>query len=143
VYFDAHDPPAAALDHINPRYQPSFDAVANAYRAGVSIAVGADTRHGPFNLVFELLCLQRCGVSNEDLLLAATRRGAEVCGRQDELGTLEVGKLADVVVVDGNPLEDIQALRDVKFVFKDGQLVKLPDLPPETSNRLATAGPVY
>jgi imidazolonepropionase-like amidohydrolase len=51
--------------------------------------------------------------------------------------------LADVVVVAGNPLEDIQALRDVKFVFKGGQLVKLPDLPPETSNRLATVGPVY
>jgi imidazolonepropionase-like amidohydrolase len=143
VYFDAHDPPAEALDRINPRYQPSFEAVAKAYRAGVPIVVGADTRHGPFNLVFELLCLKKCGLSNEDLLLAATRRGAEVCGLQEELGTLEAGKLADIVVVERNPLEDIEALRGVKLVFKGGQVVTLPDLAPETSKQLATAGPVY
>jgi len=143
VYFDAHDPPVDALDRINPRYLPSFEAVAKTYRAGVPIAVGADTRHGPCNLVFELLCLERCGLSNEDLLLAATRRGAEVCGLQDEVGTLEAGKLADIVVIDGNPLEDIQALRKIRLVLKGGQPVTLPELSPEISNRLATAGPVY
>jgi imidazolonepropionase-like amidohydrolase len=143
VYFDAHDPPADALDRINPRYQSSFKAVGNAYRAGVPIAVGADTRHGPCNLVFELLCLQKCGLSSEDVLLAATRRGAEVCGLQDELGTLEVGKLADILVVAENPLENIEALRAVELVLKGGQAVRLPELSAETSRPSATAGPVY
>jgi imidazolonepropionase-like amidohydrolase len=143
VYFDAHDPPPEALDRIHPRYQPSFEAVAGLHRAGVPIAVGADTRHGPHNLVFELLCLQRCGLSNEDLLLAATRRGAEVCGLEDELGTLESGKLADVLVVKRNPLEDVQALREVDLVIKAGEVVQLPDVTPEAPARSATAGPVY
>ena len=76
VYFDAHDPPPEVLEQIPPRYQPSFAAIAGLYQSGVPIAAGADTRHGPNTLVFELLCLQRCGLSNEDLLLAVTRRAA-------------------------------------------------------------------
>jgi imidazolonepropionase-like amidohydrolase len=143
VYFDAHDPPPEALDNIHPRYQPSFEGIGKAYRAGVPIVVGADTRHGPNNLVFELLCLRKCGLSNEDLLLAATRRAAEVCGLHEEIGTLETGKLADVVIVDGNPLDDVEALRNVKLVLKGGQRVELPEIAPETPKRLATAGPIY
>jgi imidazolonepropionase-like amidohydrolase len=143
VYFDAHDPPPEALERIPARYQPTFTAVANLYHSGVPIAAGADTRHGPHNLVFELLCLQQCGLSNEDLLLAVTRRAAAVCGLQDELGALEVGKLADILVVGRNPIEDVQALRDVQLVFKGGELVRLPELTPETTVRSAVAGAVY
>ena len=50
----------------------------------------------------------------------ATRRGAEVLKREKDLGTIEAGKLADVIVVEGNPLERISALRNVKLVFKGG-----------------------
>jgi adenine deaminase len=55
-----------------------------------------------------------------DTLIAATRNGAEMLGLGDVLGTVEVGKLADLVVIDGNPLENISNIRNVKMVFKDG-----------------------
>ena len=56
-------------------------------------------------------------------LVAATRNGAAVCGVGDELGTIEVGKLADLIVVGGNPLEDIQNVRQLKLVLKEGVVV--------------------
>ena len=56
-------------------------------------------------------------------LLAATRDGAAICGVGHELGTIEVGKRADLIVVGGNPLEDIQNVRQLKLVLKDGVVV--------------------
>lgn len=52
--------------------------------------------------------------------MAATRNGAEMLGMEDELGTIEEGKLADVIVVAGNPLADIEALKRVYAVIKGG-----------------------
>jgi imidazolonepropionase-like amidohydrolase len=55
-----------------------------------------------------------------DAIVSATRRGAELLKKDRELGTIEQGKVADVIVVDGNPLERISSLRNVKMVFKNG-----------------------
>jgi hypothetical protein len=55
-----------------------------------------------------------------DTLIAATRNAAELCGVDNLLGTVEEGKLADLVVVAENPLENISNIRKVKMVFKDG-----------------------
>jgi imidazolonepropionase-like amidohydrolase len=55
--------------------------------------------------------------------LAATRYAAEVCGVGHDLGTVEVGKLADLIVVRRNPLQDIHNLRALELVFKAGRLV--------------------
>ena len=55
--------------------------------------------------------------------MAATRNGAAVCGVGDQLGTIEVGKLADLIVVGGNPLEDIQNVRQLRLVLKEGVVV--------------------
>ena len=143
VYFDTHVPAPDALDHIHPRYQPSFEATGRSYKAGTPIAAGADTRHANYNLVFELQCLLKCGLTTEDALLAATRRGAEVCRLKDSLGTLEPGKLADVLVVKGNPLEDVTALANVVRVYKEGRLVDVPAEVPVRSSEGPKAGPVY
>lgn len=143
VYFDDHDPPADVLDRIHPRYQPSFEAVGKLYHAGVPIAVGADTRHGPFNLLFELRCLQKCGLSNEDLLMAATVRGSEIAGLDDQIGRLEAGKVADILVLRRNPLEDLDALTEVQLVVQSGKVIDLPDFQPEQALHQAMAGPVY
>jgi imidazolonepropionase-like amidohydrolase len=143
VYFDDHDPPADALDRIPPRYQPSFEAVSKLHAAGVPIAVGADTRHGPYNLLFELRCLQKCGLSNEDLLKAATVRGAEVSQLADEIGSIEAGKCADLVVLRDDPLKDLEALRTVQTVIKGGAIVDLPEFESEKSLRAGAGGPVY
>ncbi len=65
----------------------------------------------------------RDGATPWQTLLAATRHGAEVCGVGAELGTVEVGKLADLIVVGANPLEDITNVRRLQLVLKEGRVV--------------------
>jgi imidazolonepropionase-like amidohydrolase len=87
-------------------------------RSGVRFAVGTDSMHGL--MAFELETLVRFGVTLRDALLAATRGGAEACRVDGEVGTLEPGKRADLIAVDGDPLADITALRRVALVMKNG-----------------------
>ena len=58
------------------------------------------------------------------IITAATQNGAHVCGLGDELGTLEAGKIADILVVAGDPLEDMQALTVVQMVVHDGVIIR-------------------
>ena len=74
----------------------------------------------------ELELLQTAGLSPLEVLQAATGHAAHVCGQGDTLGTLEKGKLADLIVVSGNPLDDLNALNSVSYVVKDGELVFSP-----------------
>ena len=87
-------------------------------KSGVRFAVGTDSMHG--QMAFELETLVRFGVSPGEALLAATRRGAEACRVEREVGTLEPGKRADLIAVEGNPLRDIAEMRRVVFVMTDG-----------------------
>ena len=86
--------------------------------SGVRFAAGTDSMHGL--MAYELETLVRLGVSPADALLAGTRRGAEACRIDRETGTLEPGKRADLIAVDGDPLADITAMRRVTLVMKDG-----------------------
>jgi imidazolonepropionase-like amidohydrolase len=63
------------------------------------------------------------GMSPAQVIQAGTRTAAEHLGRSDELGTLEAGKLADLIVVEGDPLESISVLRTPWVVMKEGQIV--------------------
>jgi imidazolonepropionase-like amidohydrolase len=94
-----------------------------AVEAGVNIAAGTDAGT-PFNphdgLVDELVTMVRIGLSPSRALLSATRDGAFNAGLLDVTGTLEVGKAADLIVVDGNPVDDIHALRGIVLVAKSG-----------------------
>ena len=65
----------------------------------------------------------RDGATPWQTLMAATRHGAEVCGVGAELGTVEVGKLADLILVGANPLEDITNVRQLQLVLKEGRIV--------------------
>ncbi len=67
-----------------------------------------------------------CGVSNKFALYTATKRNAEIARIDDVTGTVEVGKCADLIVTDGNPLEDLTTLRDVKMVMARGNLIRDP-----------------
>lgn len=87
--------------------------------SGVRLAVGTDSMHGL--LAFELAKLVEFGVSPRDALLAATRGGARACRVDGETGTLEPGKLADLIAVRGDPLADIAAMERVEFVMKGGR----------------------
>jgi imidazolonepropionase-like amidohydrolase len=59
-----------------------------------------------------------------DVLRAATINAADLLGLSDRLGTLEAGKLADIIAVPGNPLDDVKTLRQARFVMKGGQVIK-------------------
>jgi imidazolonepropionase-like amidohydrolase len=102
-------------------HRESFRA---AYEAGVNIAMGTDsgvTPHGE-NLR-ELQLMAEAGMRPEDVLVATTRRAAELMRLDGELGTIEAGKRADLVVVDGDPF-DFSTLRErIVAVWKDGQPV--------------------
>jgi len=87
-------------------------------RSGVRLSVGTDSMHGL--LPFEIACLVRWGMSNADALLAGTRWAAECCRIEDRTGTLENGKLADLISLRGNPLEEIGALEQVNLIMKGG-----------------------
>jgi imidazolonepropionase-like amidohydrolase len=73
--------------------------------------------------VREMELLLAAGLSPLEVIEAGTRHAAQVCGQGSELGTLQPGKLADIIIVDGNPLEDMTVLEQVKLVIKEGQVV--------------------
>ena len=102
-----------------------------AYKAGVRMAIGTDYG-GPEifpmggNAVELELRVKLLGAKEMDVILQATKIAAEALGLEDKIGTLEKGKLADVIVVNGNPLKDITVLRDVsniRIVMKEGSIV--------------------
>jgi len=119
----ASDP--EALEKQRAGYELGRENLAKLIAAGAPIAMGTDkgTRlnfHESGNHVRELEIFTELGMTPMEAIVSATRRGAELLGMEDEFGTIEAGKLADVIVVDGDPLEDIWALREVDLVFKEG-----------------------
>ncbi|MFH0825852.1 MAG: amidohydrolase family protein, partial [Pseudomonadota bacterium] len=90
---------------------------------GIKIAVGTDGRHGV--MADNLAKLVEFGLPAMDVIIAATKTGAEVCAAREKLGTLEVGKFADILIVKGDPLNDIKALKNLRLVMKDGNIVKM------------------
>jgi imidazolonepropionase-like amidohydrolase len=98
-----------------------------AMRKGVKIAFGTDVgayEHG--TSAKEFVRMVDYGMKPIDAIRSATVRGAELLRMEDEIGTIEPGKFADVIAVEGNPLEDIGALGRVTFVMKAGQVYKSP-----------------
>jgi imidazolonepropionase-like amidohydrolase len=93
---------------------------------GVSIVSGTDA--GVYGVPFgrpwrEIELLSRSGLSNFESLRAATSKAADCLGIADRVGTLEPGKQADLIAIDGNPLEDLQVLSKIKLVMKAGEIV--------------------
>jgi hypothetical protein len=91
-------------------------------QAGGRVGVGSHGQLQGLGYHWELWSIQSGGMSNHDALRAATILGAEAIGLKNELGTLEVGKLADLVVLDGNPLENIRNTNTIRYVMKNGRL---------------------
>jgi len=107
-----------------------------ALAAGVKMALGSDIRPLKEAALLELGLWVKDGATPWQALLAATRHAAELCGAGADLGTVEPGKLADLIVVAANPLEDITNLRRLLLVFKEGRIVS--DKRPEDARRHAS-----
>ena len=107
---------------VGPQMQ---DMLRIAWEGGVNIAFGTDTgvsKHG--ENAQEFIYMIKAGMSEQDAIKAATSVAAKHIEMGDKIGTLEEGKYADLIAVDGNPLKDIEELLDVDFVMKGGVVYK-------------------
>lgn len=105
-----------------------FECVALARKGGVKIAMGSDSG-GPLHtqdmiaLELELMVKSGASLSNMEAIQASTSRAAEALGAANDLGSIQPGKYADIVVLNADPLADLGALRQIAFVMKDGKVV--------------------
>jgi imidazolonepropionase-like amidohydrolase len=119
------------LDAFKRELDVAGKALSKAYREGIKIMAGTDS--GQTSVPYgewharELEHLKNyLGMSSMDAVIAGTRNGAFAMGMEDDVGTLEVGKFADILVVDGDPLQDITVLQDkarLKIIMKGGEVV--------------------
>jgi imidazolonepropionase-like amidohydrolase len=114
--------PPNLRERANQRRQVHLQAFKAALAAGVRIASGAD--HSPLaeTAFLEIELLVRCGMTPMQAIIAATRTSTEAATAGNDLGTVEVGKLADLLVVGADPLSSIHNLRKTIMVFKEGKL---------------------
>jgi imidazolonepropionase-like amidohydrolase len=107
---------------IGPQIQATFG---KAYKAGVKIAFGTDAgvfRHGRNGAEFEYMV--EAGMPPMAAIQSATVVAAELLGIREQIGSLEAGKMADIVAVNDNPLQNIRTLQQVTFVMKNGVIYK-------------------
>lgn len=101
------------------------DAFGRAHAAGVKVAFGTDVGVGDHGTnALEFVYMHEAGMSLEDCLKTATVNAADLIGVSDRLGTLEPGKIADLVALDSDPMRDATAYQRVVFVMKDGVVYK-------------------
>jgi imidazolonepropionase-like amidohydrolase len=96
--------------------------------AGGNVALGTDYAGytTPFQLgtpIREVELMLEAGMSPLQILVAATQNAARACNLESEIGTLEPGKRADILVVEGDPLQDVQAVTQIRWVLRDGVVI--------------------
>lgn len=120
--------PAHVLSKAKDAYAKHQESISKAYHAGVKIAMGTDAGVMPHGTnLRELELMRHIGMSPKEAVLATTKVAAECLEWQERLGTIEPGKLADIVIWNCNPLEDLRALENndnAVFVMKDGKVIK-------------------
>lgn len=104
----------------------SKENLAKAYRAGVKIGTGTDADNPHASIAKECELLTEIGMSNMEALQSATITAAEILHLDKDFGTVETGKIADLVLLDKNPLDDIRNLGSATRVFKGGEEMQLP-----------------
>jgi imidazolonepropionase-like amidohydrolase len=119
-YFPAVVRPKAAA--VGPQIAKTF---AQAYQAGVTIAFGTDCGVSPHGSnAMEFVFMVENGMPEMAAIQSATMTSARLLGQQDQLGSISENKLADIIAVNGNPLQDISVLNTVSFVMKGGFVYK-------------------
>jgi imidazolonepropionase-like amidohydrolase len=123
---DVYIVPTLAVLKAYGRSGSSLTNLRHFVEAGGKVALGDDYGNPGSQLGMpmpEIELMQAAGMAPMQIIIAATQHGAHVCNLEEELGTLEVGKVADVLVVDGDPLQDIHALESVRLVIRDGVVI--------------------
>lgn len=119
-------------DAVAARYKRSYAAmlafIGQMYRAGVPLVAGTDEYLGGMALHSELALYVQAGLTPAQALQVATLNGARYTGTLQERGSITAGKLADLVLVEGDPTRDIQDLRRVSLVITQGKLISPPGL---------------
>jgi imidazolonepropionase-like amidohydrolase len=108
---------------IGPQIQQTFT---KAYKAGVKIAFGTDAgvyAHGKNYIEFQYMV--EGGMTPMEAIKAATSSAADLLGLSSKIGSIASGKSADIVAVDGDPLLDIKAMKNVSFIMKEGKIYSL------------------
>lgn len=117
---------AAAPPGGEERLRMTMANLATLHRAGITIAMGTDagnplTLHGP-SVYWEMELMEQAGMSALDVLRASTLGGAMAMGRERDLGTIENGKLADLLILGADPAASIRSVRDIHYVMRGGSL---------------------
>ncbi len=98
---------------------------AKAHKAGVNVAYGTDSGISPHGTnAQEAVLMVEAGMTPMEVMVAATVNAADLIDMSDSIGTIEAGKYADLIAVDGSPLDNIEELLDVDFVMKGGKVYK-------------------
>ncbi len=116
---------------INTREEVMATNLQRIYKEGIPIAVSTDagnpgTLHG-VSIFKEMETMQKVGIAPADIITMATKNGAMAMGRIDDFGTLENGKLANLVIFERDPSQDISNVRSIQYVMKRGKLIKVAE----------------
>jgi imidazolonepropionase-like amidohydrolase len=123
-YLQMHVPPFM-VDKARMVFPAARANIARAFSEGVKVAFGTDAAVYPHGLNgHEFAVMVKLGMTPLAAIQAATTNAADLLGWSDRVGSLEPGKFADIVAVDGNPLTDIRTLENVRFVMKDGTVYR-------------------
>jgi imidazolonepropionase-like amidohydrolase len=128
-FFERIGSPQWYLDRVEMVGKRHFQALRDAIAAGVAIALGTDQlpqepNDGTISTVREAEYYVEAGMTPLQALRAGTIEAARMLGAEDDLGSVAVGKLADLILVDSNPAENISALRSIRLVMKSGRVVR-------------------
>ncbi len=141
VYIEmAHSPEVVArlegrVERSRRSHQMRMRTVKVLYDMGANILVGTDSTGAPHRMFYgwdihrELEHLVNAGMKPMDVIVAASRKAAEYLGQEKELGTVEAGKIADLLILSDNPLEDIRNSRTIEQVIYAGRLIDRDNLP--------------
>jgi imidazolonepropionase-like amidohydrolase len=113
---------------VDKAFENDVAIVGALHKAGVPIVAGTDQMVPGHSLHREIELYVRAGFTPMEAIQAATIVPARVMGVENEVGTLEVGKRADVILLDANPLESIRNIRSVKYVITNGTMYDCAEL---------------
>jgi imidazolonepropionase-like amidohydrolase len=122
--------PTLELAQCTGNLTATADNLRSFQQSGGNVALGTDFagyRNCDFDLgmpMTEIELMLEADMTPMQIIVAATSNGAHVCGLDDQIGTLEADKIADILIVEGNPLDDMQALTDVQMVIHNGVVIR-------------------